>query len=100
MTGKMQVGRCSQCFEWLNQVTPTMPTVDILGDLDWQKFVSETISVALMNEDGMIPAHLRQSIGTTVAEWHQSRKSKPTDLQTFQAQSSLLEALLGWKLRA
>ena len=95
MTGKMQVGRCSQCFEWLNQVTPTMPTVDILGDLDWQRFVSETISITLTNENGTMPAHLRESIEITVAEWHQSRKPTPTDLQTFQAQSSLLEALLG-----
>jgi len=95
MTGKMQVGRCSQCFEWLNQMTPTMHEADILGDLDWQKFVSETILIALTNEDGVIPTHLRESIRAKVAEWNQSRKPTPTDFQTFQAQSSLLATLLG-----
>jgi hypothetical protein len=93
MTGKMQVGRCSQCFAWLNQVTPTKPIVDILEGINWQKFVAETISIALTNEDGMISTHLKESIGATVAEWNQSRKP-PTDVPTFQAQSSLLEALL------
>lgn len=92
MSGRMQVGRCSYCLNWLN-VQPERPAeVELLveADLEWHHWVAKQIMDVLAATSRTPTLEIRDEIARVISQRGQPQ-SKHLDSLSEQIQWNLLE---------
>ncbi|MBW4473855.1 MAG: TniQ family protein [Stenomitos rutilans HA7619-LM2] len=93
ISGRMQVGRCVHCQNWLN-VQPEEPSeleTLVVSEIDWHLWVTERVVEILISNS--IKAETRDEIERVIYHGGQPQPDL-TDLNTRQAQGILLETCL------